>query len=92
MGKSNAISARRRLLEEVLAERSKTVALLELDVEEPPGHSRFWPYGLARWAVTAPAELGARRQRALECCQIAFAWLEAIDAESTTGPGERREE
>lgn len=79
----------RELLDEVVAERARAVALApDLDAENPPGSSRAWTLGLIRLATTAPRDLPRRRQHALYCATVSLAWLEAIDAELATVRGE----
>ena len=78
--KSAGISPRRALLEELLEERSKAVAALPVDEQEPPSSAALWPLGIGR--MTGKVRWGYdRRRAALELAVVAFAWLEQIDAE-----------
>jgi hypothetical protein len=85
--KSDGISPRRRLLEEVLRERSKVVAGLPIENQDPPAESLLWPLGLMR-VTTA----GDHRQRALEAAVIALAWLEACERDLPAERGAVRED
>lgn len=77
---SDVISPRRRLLEEVLVERSKVVAALPAELEhDPPGASMQWPTGVIRLLWRVPRALLGRRRVALKIAVVAVAWLEAID-------------
>lgn len=81
--KSDGISARRRLLEEVLEERSKAVATLPILDEEPGGGSFAWDAGIARLMVPPRPgrSLLERRVLARNVAVVALAWMEAIDRE-----------
>lgn len=73
---SAGISPRRALLEEILRERSRVVAALPIESQDPPASSFLWPLGAARVARRCS------RAGALQLAVLALAWLEAFDAES----------
>lgn len=86
--KSAGISPRRALIEEVLEERSRVVAGLPVDVQDPPASSVLWSFGAVRLAVVARSNSGALRRRAIvELAVVALAWLERFDADAQTQPG-----
>ena len=78
-GKSAGISPRRALHEEVLEERSKAVAGLPINDQDPGSDSLLWTIGAYRLAK--PRGPSTRRRAVLQLCVMALAWLEAIDAE-----------
>lgn len=81
---SAGISPRRALLEEVLEERSKVVAGLPIDEQDPGSGSPLWPLGAARLANGATFHMRSlveRRVHVLALCVMALAWLERVDEE-----------
>lgn len=65
----------------MLIERSKVVAALPVDEQEPSASSPLWALGAHRvtgwWVGERPA-----RKVALELAVLALAWLERIDEEA----------
>lgn len=82
--KSAGISPRRALLEEVLEERSRVVAALPIDRQDPGPRSPLWMLGAGRCA--GRAQLG-ERQGALDLAVMALAWLEAFGLPADLGAG-----
>lgn len=85
---SAGIAPRRRLIEELLAERSKVVALMPTWDTEPPASSSLWTLGVVRMAgrVNMSRDRQRRRRAALELGVVVLAWLEAIDRELPAQP------
>jgi hypothetical protein len=75
--RSDTISPRRRLLEEVLEERSRVVAGLPIERQDPPPGSRLWYLGGVRLATNARGR--DVRRKVMFLAVFALAWLEAID-------------
>lgn len=76
--KSAGISPRRALLEEVLRERSKVVAGLPVDLQDPRPSSVLWPLGAGRLAARGRHD----RHAVLELAVLALAWLERHDLDA----------
>lgn len=81
-------SPRRALLEEVLEERSKVVAALPIDDQDPPAGSWLWSFGATRLVGAARLAKGPRKRHALlQLCVLAIAWLERFDTQAQAEVG-----